>query len=95
METIQIISESFRRVLEKLDQVDRKLEKNTGNPLSDTWLDIDETCDLLKISRRTLQNYRDNGILPFSQVGGKIYFRASDIEDHLHRHYVKAFNDKH
>ena len=94
MEAIHMISEAFQKVLNKLDHIDHRLDKNPANPLTETWLDIDETCKLLKISKRTLQTYRDNGILPFSQVGGKIYFRASDIEDHLKRHYVKAFNDK-
>ena len=94
MEAIHIISEAFQRVLDKLEHIDHRLDKKSDNPLTDTWLDIDETCELLKISRRTLQNYRDNGILPFSQVGGKIYFKVSDLEEHLQRHYVKAFNKK-
>ncbi|TSA33571.1 MAG: DNA-binding protein, partial [Porphyromonadaceae bacterium] len=33
---------------------------------------------LLKISSRTLQSYRDNGILPFSKMGGKVFFKRSD-----------------
>jgi excisionase family DNA binding protein len=59
--------------------------------LSDQWLTIAETCKLLSISRRTLQSYRDQGILPFSQYAGKIYFKAADIESHLQRNYKKAF----
>ncbi|MBQ2027417.1 MAG: helix-turn-helix domain-containing protein [Alistipes sp.] len=34
----------------------------------------------LKISRRTLQDYRNNDILPYRQLGGKILYRESDIE---------------
>lgn len=94
MEATQIITDAFQKVLDKLEQVNQKLDKNPVNPLTETWLDIQETCQVLKISKRTLQAYRDNGILPFSQVAGKIYFRATDIDDHLHRHYVKAFNSK-
>ena len=87
--------EFYRRLFEKMDQIDKKIDgrKNT-NQLSEVWFDIQEACQLLKISKRTLQSYRDNGILSFSQIGGKIYFRASDIESHLNRHYVKAFNSK-
>ena len=33
---------------------------------------------MLKVSRRTLQDYRDNGILPYTQVGGKILYLSSD-----------------
>jgi len=62
----------------------------TGEPsLKDTWLDIQEVCFLLKISKRTLQTYRDKGILPYSQVNGKIYFKAADIQKHLEKNYRK------
>jgi len=95
METTEIMQEVFRKLADKMDHIDKKLDdRKNANPLSEVWLDIQEACQLLKISKRTLQSYRDNGILPFSQIGGKIYFRASDIEEHLNRHYNKAFNKK-
>ena len=59
---------------------------NMGNS-NDKWLDGPEACRFLKISSRTLQNYRDKGILPFSQIGSKIYFKQSDIENMLIKHY--------
>jgi len=95
MESTEIMQEVFRKLADKMDHIDKKLDdRKNANPLSEVWLDIQEACQLLKISKRTLQSYRDNGILPFSQIGGKIYFRASDIEEHLNRHYNKAFNKK-
>ncbi|MEI7727626.1 MAG: helix-turn-helix domain-containing protein [Bacteroidota bacterium] len=95
METMENREEFYRRLFEKMDQIDKKIdERKNTKQLSEVWLDIQEACQLLKISKRTLQSYRDNGILSFSQIGGKIYFRASDIESHLNRHYVKAFNSK-
>jgi excisionase family DNA binding protein len=95
METIDNMDQFYRKLVEKMDLIDKKIaDGKKDNPLSEAWLDIQEACQLLKISKRTLQSYRDNGILPFSQIGGKIYFRASDIESHLNRHYVKAFNSK-
>jgi MerR family transcriptional regulator, repressor of the yfmOP operon len=54
------------------------------------WLSADEVCHLLRISKRTLSNYRTNGVLPFSQIGRKIYYKASDIDDYLENHYIKA-----
>ena len=87
-----MILEAFQKLNEKLDQIDRRLGQTPAQPLSATWLDINETSLLLRVSKRTLQNYLDNGILPFSQVGSKIYFKMSEIEDHLRTHYVKAFN---
>ena len=81
---------AYRRLKDKMDLLDRKLNENSKpNPLSETWLDTQETCQLLKITKRTLQAYRLNGTLPFSTLGGKTYFRASDIEKHLNRNYVR------
>lgn len=42
-----------------------------------------ELAKCLKISRRTLQEYRNNGIIPFYHVGGKILYREADIEEFL------------
>ena len=57
---------------------------------SDKWLSSEEVCYLLMISKRTLQSYRDRGILPFAQIGRKLYYKASDIQAYLELHYIKA-----
>ena len=91
MEVITIQSEAFQQIITKIDNISNEFVKQKKTqPLSDTWLDVQEACQLLKISKRTLQSYRDNGILPFSQIAGKIYFKATDIEKHLLSHYNKT-----
>ena len=44
------------------------------------WLDQQETCQLLNISKRTLQTYRSKGILGSTQINRKTYFRLSEVE---------------
>ncbi len=66
------------------------LSKNDQQPI---WLDTAEAMEFLKISRRCLQRYRDEGVIGFSQVGSKIYFRQSDLEKHLQTHYHQAFRN--
>jgi hypothetical protein len=44
------------------------------------WLDNQDVCTILNISKRTLQTYRDNGTLPFTQIDRKIYYKPTDIE---------------
>lgn len=48
--------------------------------ISQDWLDNQNVCQVLKISKRTLQYYRDSGKLGFSQVGNKCYYRNADIQ---------------
>ena len=44
------------------------------------WLHNGDVCKLLNISKRTLQHYRDTGVLPFSQIGHKCYYKREDVE---------------
>jgi ACT domain-containing protein len=57
---------------------------------SNQWMNGDEVMQKLGISRRTLQNYRDNRILPYSTVGGKFYYSIRDIEELMKNNYVAA-----
>ena len=57
----------------------------------DELLTDKEVAYLLKVSRRTLLDYRNNGILPYTQVGGKILYRTSDIERILMNGYKEAY----
>ncbi len=90
MEVITIQSEAFQRIIDKLDGISRKLDsQKPQQALKDTWLDIQEACFILKVSKRTLQYYRKDGVLPYSKIDGKIYFKAADIQKHLERNYRK------
>jgi hypothetical protein len=68
-----------------------KIEKTKTDQLINKWLNSDEVCHLLMISKLTLQSYRNRGILPFAQIGRKIYYKASDIEEYLSNHYIRAY----
>jgi len=65
-------------------------------PLTD-WIDGQIVMQALHISPRTLQTLRSNGILPFSRIGNKIYYRKSDILKILsdnYKMYKLRDNDK-
>jgi len=96
MENVNIPADVYNDLVSKVELISNRLDNPIKDkyPLSEHWLDIQETCQLLKISKRTLQAYRDNGILSFSQIAGKIYFKVADLEEHLKNHYVRAFSSK-
>ena len=54
------------------------------------YMTDDETSQALKISRRTLQEYRSNGRIPFVLLGGKVLYRESDLEALLQKGYHPA-----
>jgi hypothetical protein len=51
------------------------------------YLSGEDVCKLLHISKRTLQQYRDDNILPYIQIGGKIIYRETDIMAILEQNY--------
>ena len=67
---------------------------DTHKPLFDgeRYLTSEELCSILKISRRTLQDYRNNGFLPFIQLPGKVLFRGSDIRKVLEDKFRPSYD---
>ena len=73
----------------------RKVVQSTQPSVyGDELLTDKEVSQLLKVSRRTLQDYRNNGILPYTQVGGKVLYRSSDIERTLMEGYREAYRSR-
>jgi len=52
------------------------------------YLSGEDVCKLLHISKRTLQQYRDDNILPYIQIGGKIIYKETDIMTILEQNYI-------
>ena len=50
-----------------------------------------EVSAQLKLSRRTLQDYRNEGRISYYQLGGKILYRESNIEKMLQENYREAY----
>ena len=87
-EWVKTFHSNFDRLLALIERV---LEKRQPSAYGDELLTDKEVAYLLNVSRRTLQDYRNNGILPYTQVGGKILYRASDIEKTLMKGYKEAY----
>ncbi len=81
-QSLEEINRQLRDIKERLSSLEVPEEKEI--------LDNQDVLQLLKISSRTLQSYRDNGILPFSKVGGKIYYQMVDVRDLVKKNLVTA-----
>ncbi|SIQ13798.1 helix-turn-helix domain-containing protein [Maribacter ulvicola] len=65
--------------LELLDDIKKLLSKEATGKLK-KYLKSSEVMDLLQVSPGTLQNLRINGTLPYTKVGGIIYYDAEEIQ---------------
>lgn len=87
-----IDGDGLKEIVGKLDAVLKAFgayEKNEKQ--NNDWLTQEETKEVLRVSSRTLQNYRDKGAISFSKVGRKIRYKKVDVESLLQKHYVKGF----
>ena len=53
------------------------------------YLTDKEVADLLRVSRRTLQEYRNNRVLPFILLAGKVLYPESGLRELLEANYRK------
>lgn len=81
MEIIAIEKRTFEQMVQHLENFVRQVKTLCGNSHdSSKWMDNTEVCEVLQISPRTLQSYRNEGTLPYSQIGRKCYYKTTDIE---------------
>ena len=57
------------------------------------FLSNHEVSKKLNVSLRTLQEWRDTGLIPFIQIKGKIIYRQSDIDKLLQKYYFESWKE--
>lgn len=72
---------------ERLANIEVMLKSRQFN-LDDVFLDNQDFLMLMNVSKRTAQQWRTDGVIAFSQVGGKIYYSMSDVLEMLDQHRV-------
>lgn len=83
---------SFMKELDfMLDGIENMNEKSRTSFGNERFLTDREVSARLKVSRRTLQDYRNNGTVAYYQLGGKILYKESDIERMLLANYRESF----
>ncbi|MCX6210038.1 MAG: helix-turn-helix domain-containing protein [Bacteroidetes bacterium] len=93
MEAVILTKDQYTDLLAKIDNINAQLNSK-ADAKKETFLDNQEFLQLMKISKRTAQTWRDEGKISFSQVGSKIYYKLSDVEKLLQAHYNKSFAKK-
>ncbi len=63
-----------------LELTENTTRKYTPIFREEKWLDNQEVCLMLGITKRSLQTYKDKGLLPYSRLNRKNYFKLSDVQ---------------
>jgi hypothetical protein len=69
--------EDFRKsLISEIAELFNDKSRNTNSK----WLKSYQVKNMLRISPGTLQNLRVNGSLPFTKIGGIIYYKIEDVQ---------------
>ncbi len=88
--TERIVSffKSLDRMLDGIENMVKNCKPTLGG---ERYLTDKEVSVRLKVSRRTLQDYRNEGRIPYYQLGGKTLYKESDLQRALDNSYRDAF----
>lgn len=83
MEIICIDKRIFDELIVRLSEIEKKVTR-LCSPVGDAglkkWMDNRDVCEVLRISKRTLQVYREKGLLPYTRIKNKIFYRPEDVQ---------------
>lgn len=83
-----ILQEEWQSLNDKLDSLAEMIENRNASDRDAEWLESEAARKLLGVSPKTWQNYRDQRVIPFSQIGRKIYVNRADLDTYLRRHMI-------
>lgn len=89
MQVFQLSEEEYKNILTEISELKTLIQSSPWN--RQPIIDNEEFMNLMKISKRTAQFWRDNGMVTFSQIGHKIYYRMEDMEQMVLNNQNKAF----
>jgi len=85
------IKELLALVQQAEENIEQSLLINKPGLNGERYLNNKQVCDILHISMRSLQDYRDKGKISFYKIEGKIMYAESDVYKMLEENYYKAW----
>lgn len=86
-----VVPQSFlNKMEEKMETLENILRDKSEQEINSQWIESVKIPKLLGISQKTWQTYRDKRLIPFSQIGSKIFVKRSDLEKFMESHYIES-----
>lgn len=76
--------ENLERMLSDMEKAPRPMFRG------ERFLTDEELSGILRVSRRTLQEYRTFGVIPYYLLQGKVLYKESDIQKMLEDAYKRC-----
>ena len=88
LETIPDQIKAIQKTLQELREISLAIQKRP----EDGILDNNDLQKMLKISKRTLQTWRNEGVIAYSQINSKLFYRLSDVISMLNNKKISSTN---
>lgn len=82
--------EEWRNLHATLEQIIDLITRRNADDLGHEWIESETARKILGVSPKTWQNYRDQRLIPFSQIGRKIYVNRADLDAFLRKHRIDS-----
>ena len=82
------LNDQFDKLLAKIDSHYARFT-NQIEFADDPIIDNSRFIELMGISTKTAQSWRDQNLISYTKIQGKIFYRKSDIVDLMNRYHVK------
>jgi hypothetical protein len=80
--------------IKELKELTQLIVKILGPQFNELWYDNQDIALALHLSKRTLQTLRTNGMLPYSRLNNKIYYKVTDVKALLESNYLKNYKSR-
>ena len=86
-----VVPQSFLDKLEeKIENLENILRDKSESEQNSQWIESVKIPKILGVSQKTWQTYRDKRLIPFSQIGAKIFVKRADLEKFMESHYIES-----
>ncbi|MBU0942104.1 MAG: helix-turn-helix domain-containing protein [Bacteroidetes bacterium] len=79
--------ESLKNIEQRLVELNKIVTSRQSQYTEDMFIDNDEFQRLMKISPGTANNWREQGLIAYSQINSKIYYKMKDVNKLLDDNY--------
>lgn len=86
MNFIYLKKEEYERLENSISSLQETI-LNIVSTSKSAWLPETKAMKFLDVSKSTIQRYRKNGLLPFSQYANKIMYKTVDLNAFLEANY--------
>jgi len=89
----EYLDQWMQRIMERFDLLENRFvkppERKRPTYKGEILFDNQDLCMMLNVSKRTLQQYRSTGWLPFERINQKTFYLQSEVEKFIEEHFAQ------